>query len=106
MAHGEGKLSVPYEVFKTIKEKKLVSVAYVDENGEQSERYPINPNGSPEGITGVCSPDGRHLAMMPHPERSFLKWQWPWMPNEIKNKEASPWLKMFQNAKEWCDDNK
>jgi phosphoribosylformylglycinamidine synthase len=106
VAHGEGKLSVPYDTFKTIKFKKLASVAYVDENGEQSERYPINPNGSPEGITGVCSPDGRHLAMMPHPERAFLKWQWPWMPDEIKDKEASPWLKMFQNAREWCDNNK
>ncbi|MCX6653493.1 MAG: phosphoribosylformylglycinamidine synthase subunit PurQ, partial [Candidatus Bathyarchaeota archaeon] len=56
----------------------------------------------------------RHLAMMPHPERSFLLWQWPWIPEEWKSENwkfkvgdfhlyASPWLKLFQNAREWCD---
>jgi len=41
--------------------------------------------------------------MMPHPERVFLKWQWPWMPDDFKKLKTSPWLKMFQNAREWCD---
>ena len=68
--------------------------------------YPLNPNGSPAGVAGLCSPDGRHLAMMPHPERTFLKWQWGYMPEEWKkNVEASPWLKIFRNAREWCQEN-
>jgi len=57
-------------------------------------------------MTALCSSDGRHLAMMPHPERTFLKWQWPYMPEEWrKNLEASPWLRMFQRAMEWCSGN-
>ena len=65
---------------------------------------PFNPNGSPAGIAGLCSPDGRHLAMMPHPERTVLPWQWGWMPEQMKKTlAASPWLRMFQNAREWCE---
>jgi phosphoribosylformylglycinamidine synthase len=77
----------------------------VKDDGEITKEtdYPFNPNGSPSGMAGLCSYDGRHLAIMPHPERSFLKWQWPWMPENIQALEASPWLKMFQNAREWCD---
>ena len=48
---------------------------YVDDDNNATVEYPYNPNGSPEGIAALCSPDGRHLAMMPHPERCFLKWQ-------------------------------
>jgi len=57
-----------------------------------------------DGVAGICSKDGRHLAMMPHPERCVLPWQWPWIPEDLKNKmtDASPWLKMFRNAYEWC----
>ena len=108
VAHGEGKLSFSDDkIFSDVKEKQLLTLAYVDDKGVQTEKYPFNPNGSVEGITGLCSEDGRHLAMMPHPERSFLKWQWPWMPDELNQKwEVSPWLKMFQNAREWCDKNK
>ncbi len=47
---------------------------------------------------------GRHLAVMSHPERTFVTWEWPWMPEEWKETlEASPWLRMFQNAREWCE---
>ncbi|MEA1962650.1 MAG: phosphoribosylformylglycinamidine synthase subunit PurQ, partial [Patescibacteria group bacterium] len=107
IAHGEGKLDFPdLSILKDVKEKNLATIAYVDDKGARTEKYPFNPNGSVEGITGLCSEDGRHLAMMPHPERSFLKWQWPWMPDELnKEWEVSPWLKMFQNAREWCDLN-
>lgn len=71
------------------------------------QAYPFNPNGSPEGIAGLCSADGRHLAMMPHPERCVLLWQWPWMPAEWKEtmsrrQGASPWMRMFTNAYDWC----
>ncbi len=108
VAHGEGRLHFPdKKILAQCQKKELVSVAYVDENGQPTEDYPFNPNGSPFGITGLCSPDGRHLAMMPHPERAFLKWQWPYLPEQLAEKwPASPWLKMFQNAKEWCRQNK
>ena len=107
VAHGEGKLDFPdLNILKDVKKKNLATIAYVDGMGARTEKYPFNPNGSIGGITGLCSEDGRHLAMMPHPERSFLKWQWPWMPDELnKEWEVSPWLKMFQNAREWCDLN-
>lgn len=105
VAHGEGRAYFPDEdIKKQVLERGLAPVRYVDDTGKPTERYPFNPNGSPEGITAFCSPDGRHLAMMPHPERTFLKWQWAWMPEILQqNFSASPWLKMFQNAREWCE---
>ena len=77
---------------------------FVDDDSQITDAYPHNPNGSPQGIAALTSPDGRHLVMMPHPERAFLKWQWPWMPRDWRRDlEASPWLRMFQNAREWCE---
>ena len=104
IAHGEGKLFFPEkEIMDEVVQRGLAPIRFVDDNGEFTETYPYNPNGSSIGITAVCSPDGRHIAMMPHPERTFLKWQWPYMPEKWKkNLDASPWLKMFQNAMEWC----
>lgn len=103
VAHGEGRLHVPDD---TLLERIVVSgqapIRYVDPDGEQTTTYPYNPNGSPLGIAALCSADGRHLAMMPHPERTVLSWQWPWMPEEWRKMEVSPWLKMFSNAYEWC----
>ena len=95
-----------WSIMRDILKKDLAPIRFVDDDGVDTETYPLNPNGSPVGITGLCSPDGRHLAMMPHPERTFLKWQWAYMPEEWrKNIEASPWLKIFQNAREWCQAN-
>jgi len=104
VAHGEGRAFFPEAgVLDRIRDEGLAPVRYVNDDGGVTEAYPFNPNGSPEGIAGLCSPDGRHLAMMPHPERAFLKWQWGWMPEDWKGTlEASPWLRMFQNAREWC----
>jgi len=82
----------------------LTPAFFVDDQGLPTGQYPFNPNGSALGVTALCSPDGRHLAIMPHPERAFLKWQWPWMPESWKvSLKASPWLRMFQNAREWCE---
>lgn len=112
VAHGEGRLYFPDPTLvDEVRQRRLVSLVFVDDEGRVdgavSESYPFNPNGSPFGITGLCTPDGRHLAMMPHPERAFLKWQWPWMPTELNVRlEASPWLRMFQNAREWCEGTK
>jgi phosphoribosylformylglycinamidine synthase len=108
VAHGEGKLVFPDpSVLGEVQSKLLVPLTYVGADGHPTQLYPDNPNGSPFGYAGLCSPDGRHLAMMPHPERCFLKWQWPWMPEDWKNSlEASPWLRMFQNARTWCMENR
>jgi len=106
VAHGEGRLFFPdKEIGNKIILRELVPITYVDNQGHATTQYPFNPNGSVLGIAGLCSLDGRHLAMMPHPERCFLKWQWPWMPEGWKkNLKTSPWLKMFQNARIWCEE--
>lgn len=104
VAHGEGRVQFCSDaVLENIKANNLVPLCYVDDDGHPTTQYPLNPNGSPEGIAGLCSLDGRHLAMMPHPERCTLLWQWPWMLNDWRNTlKASPWLQMFQNAYKWC----
>lgn len=81
--------------------------SYVDDAGSPTERYPFNPNGSPAGIAALCSADGRHLAMMPHPERCFLTWQLPHAPPEagLDPYGPAPWLRLFQNAREWAEAN-
>jgi phosphoribosylformylglycinamidine synthase len=109
VAHGEGKAYFPNAVhLQEVEDKCLAPIRYTDSNNEITQKYPMNPNGSPNGIAGMCSADGRHLAMMPHPERCFLTWQWPYMPLEWKQQlhwKAAPWLKLFQNAREFCDSN-
>lgn len=106
VAHGEGLAYFPDEKMFRECEFGLAPVRFVDDDSRITGSYPFNPNGSPAGIGGLCSPDGRHLAMMPHPERATLPWQWGWMPEELKRSlTASPWLRMFQNAREWCDSN-
>ncbi|MDH3346660.1 MAG: phosphoribosylformylglycinamidine synthase [Desulfobulbaceae bacterium] len=101
--HGEGRLHFPESaLYDRITDEGLAPLVYADDNGNATEDYPFNPNGSPGGLAGLCSPDGRHLAMMPHPERVFLPWQAHWLPEEMKGLVASPWLKMFQNAYDWC----
>jgi phosphoribosylformylglycinamidine synthase len=104
VAHGEGRLLPPVPSLKRdIRKRQLAPFSFVDVNGNPTEEYPYNPNGSPEGWTALYSPDGRHLAIMPHPERSFLTWQMPWMPEEWRaTLKASPWLRMFQNMRDWC----
>ncbi|RMD57413.1 MAG: phosphoribosylformylglycinamidine synthase, partial [Nitrospirae bacterium] len=105
VAHGEGKLYFPDEhICDEVLKQHLAPIRYVDDEGKITRAYPFNPNGSPHGITALCSPDGRHLAMMPHPERTFLKWQWPWMPKDMRDMEVSPWLKMFENARVWYEE--
>jgi phosphoribosylformylglycinamidine synthase len=104
VAHGEGRMHFPdKKVLDRVEDDNLAPIRYVDDTNEVTMKYPYNPNGSEKGIASLCSVDGRHLAIMPHPERTFLKWQWPWMPEDWQqNLKASPWLKMFQNARNWC----
>lgn len=108
LAHGEGRAYFPDEsILEVVRERCLAPVRYVDDNNQITEKYPFNPNGSIQSIAALCSPDGRHLAIMPHPERTFINWQWHWMPEEMKKSlKVSPWLKIFQNAREWCEETK
>ena len=96
VAHGEG-----YADFASAKKMKAANVTlrYVDNRGKPTEIYPLNPNGSPGGITGLTTPDGRFSIMMPHPERVFRAVQHSWRPAEWK--ENGAWLRMFQNARKW-----
>jgi phosphoribosylformylglycinamidine synthase len=102
VAHGEGKYSAPDKALREAEAEQLIPIRYVDPQGESTADYPWNPNGSISGIAALCSPDGRHLAMMPHPERlAHGLWQWPYLPPKFGRLEASPWLRMFQNAYAW-----
>ncbi len=105
VAHGEGRAFFPDgAILERVLEEGLAPIRFVDDENRVSEAYPFNPNSSPHGIAGLCTPNGRHLVLMPHPERAFLKWQWGWMPEELKRSLAvSPWLRLFQNAREWCE---
>uniref|UniRef100_UPI00398EDF8E phosphoribosylformylglycinamidine synthase-like n=1 Tax=Pristiophorus japonicus TaxID=55135 RepID=UPI00398EDF8E len=104
VAHGEGYMQFESEkVLTLVTENGLAPLRYCDDSGAPTEQYPQNPNGSPLGMAGLCSADGRHLAMMPHPERCTLLWQWPWMPQDWRQSlSSSPWLRMFHNAFQWC----
>ncbi|MFA6416952.1 MAG: phosphoribosylformylglycinamidine synthase [Patescibacteria group bacterium] len=104
-AHGEGKAFFPSNKAAN---SISIPIRYVKDNGEIAKRedYPFNPNGSPDGIAGLCSADGRHLIMMPHPERTFLPWQWAYWPKEWSELETSPWLQMSQNARNWLAEHK
>jgi len=95
-AHGEGRV-----VFDSAAQRAaaLVAMRYVDSHGRATETYPHNPNGSPEGITGVTTPDGRFTIVMPHPERVFRAVQMSWQPPGLG--EDSPWMRMFRNARRW-----
>ncbi|XP_077463249.1 phosphoribosylformylglycinamidine synthase [Stigmatopora argus] len=104
VAHGEGLMQFRNpRVLDELASSGLAPLRYLDDGGRPTEEYPMNPNGSPLGIAGLCSGDGRHLAVMPHPERCTLGWQWPWAPRSFRPQlETSPWLCMFRNAAAWC----
>lgn len=92
VAHGEGKFSLP------LAEKEYKVVAKYRYDG-----YPANPNGSDYNVAGICSADGRHLAMMPHLERAIFPWQWAYYPADRKNDEITPWVEAFVNARKWVE---
>lgn len=96
VAHGEGRAQ-----FDSALDQSAAHVAlrYIDGNGAVATRYPLNPNGSPDGITGLTSDDGRATILMPHPERTLRTANMSWAPAEWG--EDSPWLRMFRNARVW-----
>ncbi len=98
VAHGEG-LAEFGSAEQLAGVKPLVALHYVENSGEVASRYPANPNGSPEGITGLTSGDGRVTIMMPHPERVIRTVQNSWHPDEWHS--DGPWLRLFRNARAW-----
>jgi phosphoribosylformylglycinamidine synthase len=97
VAHGEGRAE-----FDSAVDQAAASIAlrYVDGDGRVAEQYPLNPNGSPDGITGLTTSDGRVTILMPHPERTPRTVNLSWAP--ARWGEDSPWLRMFRNARVWC----
>ena len=100
VAHGEGYAEFA-DAAALEAARPLVALRYVDNYGRTTESYPANPNGSPGGITGLTTPDGRHTILMPHPERVFRTVQMSWQPAGLA--EDSPWMRIFRNARRWVD---
>ncbi|WP_114907435.1 phosphoribosylformylglycinamidine synthase [Ornithinimicrobium murale] len=98
VAHGEGRADF---AARGDASAVLAAARYVDHHGHPTTSYPANPNGSPGGLTAVTTSDGRFTAMMPHPERVQRNAQLSWTPGPLD--EASPWLRMFRNARVWVD---
>lgn len=100
VAHKEGRVVFTHETDEDeIIKQGLVAVRYVDNWGRKTKTYPANPNGSPLGITGLTTPDGRILCMMPNPDRVFRTVQHSWHPGTWG--EDGPWLRLFRNARKW-----
>ncbi len=100
VAHGEG-LAVFRDNGQLLAAQPYIALQFVNNRGELTETYPLNPNGSPAGITGMTSTDGRVTILMPHPERIFRTVQHSWHPDDWP--EDAPWMKMFRNARKWVD---
>ena len=98
VAHGEGHAEFA-DAAALDRARPYVTVRYVDHYGRPAATYPLNPGGSPDGITGVTTPDGRFSILMPHPERVFRTLQNSWHPEGWG--EDGPWLRMFRNARRW-----
>jgi phosphoribosylformylglycinamidine synthase len=94
-AHGEGRAQYTGQALS----QSQIALQYVGSTGITTGVYPQNPNGSPQGITGLCNTDGRITIMMPHPERTLRTVNFSWAPDNWP--EVSPWQRMFQNAHSW-----
>ncbi|HCC70580.1 MAG TPA: phosphoribosylformylglycinamidine synthase, partial [Bacteroidales bacterium] len=92
VAHGEGQFDLPYD-----------ETAYAIPIKYNHSTYPANPNGSEYDAAALCSPDGRHLAMMPHLERAFMPWQCATYPEERRKDDVTPWIQAFINARKWIE---
>jgi phosphoribosylformylglycinamidine synthase len=100
VAHGEGRGEFAAQgQAEALERAGLVAARFVDHHGTPTQRYPQNPNGSPNGMTAITTPDGRVTIMMPHPERVFRAVQYSWRPSEWR--EDGPWLRLFRNARVW-----
>ena len=95
IAHGEGKFDLPYA-----ESEYAIALKY------SYDVYPANPNGSRYATAGIVSKDGRHLAMMPHLERSLTPWNWAYYDEQRPEDEVSPWIEVFVNARKWVEENR
>lgn len=105
VAHGEGRATFRSEVdLQEAEQKGLIAARYVDAHGSIATQYPANPNGSPLGITGIQTQNGRFLALMPHPERVVQLESNSWYPLDKAREwgNVGPWFRIFQNARIWC----
>ncbi|KAG8742823.1 hypothetical protein FRC10_000869 [Ceratobasidium sp. 414] len=101
VAHGEGRAS--FEITSSgLVAGGLAPLRYINSNGRPTQTYPANPNGSPDGIAGVQTPNGRVLALMPHPERVVTVESNSWYPSSIAGWKVGPWYRLFLSAREWC----
>jgi phosphoribosylformylglycinamidine synthase len=96
VAHGEGRAAFDEPGHEAA---VIVAGRFVDHRGRPTEIYPLNPNGSKNGLTAVTTADGRFTALMPHPERVFRSLQLSWHPDGWG--EHSPWMRLFRNARKW-----
>jgi phosphoribosylformylglycinamidine synthase len=96
VSHGEGFANYSQQGDPS---QAITAMRYIDHQGQPTQQYPYNPNGSPQGITGLTTPDGRFTIMMPHPERTFRTVQSSWHPAEWE--EDNAWLRMFRNARKF-----
>ncbi|QHG08556.1 phosphoribosylformylglycinamidine synthase [Moraxella osloensis] len=97
VAHGEGFATLSDTDIAGMSAHGQIVMRYVDSHGTATEHYPLNPNGSPQGVTGICSTDGRVTLMMPHPERNLMAYNHSWKPEVWDNDGA--WMRMFRNAR-------
>ena len=98
VAHGEGRAEFSSDKsILALQDNGQLALRYVDNYGQPTEAYPFNPNGSPQGLTGLCSENGRVTIMMPHPERVYRSVQNSWHPADWN--EKAPWLRLFENAR-------
>lgn len=102
VAHGEGRCEFSDGALGKAEAERVTAMRFVDNHGNPTEHYPANPNGSPNGITGLTTADGRVTIMMPHPERIFLRKQHSWCPADWSRDEG-PWLRLFYNARTWVN---
>ncbi|KAA8894464.1 CobB/CobQ-like glutamine amidotransferase domain-containing protein [Sphaerosporella brunnea] len=102
VAHGEGRavFDSPQNL-ESLEKRGGVVIRYVDNELKQTERYPFNPNGSPNGIAGIQNKDGRVLAMMPHPERTVLAGTGSWVPEGLDQEKVGAWVALFKGARNW-----
>ncbi|MBV1915214.1 MAG: phosphoribosylformylglycinamidine synthase [Pseudomonadales bacterium] len=103
IAHGEGRVQASSEALTQLRTNQQITMQYVDNYGQSTEQFPANPNGSPDGITGLTTADGRVTIMMPHPERVFRTVQNSWYPDQSLEQwsEDAAWMRMFYNARVW-----
>ncbi|QQR50535.1 phosphoribosylformylglycinamidine synthase subunit PurQ [Candidatus Nomurabacteria bacterium] len=102
VAHGEGKYTFKdVQCAEKFRDKGLSPIRFVDHNGQLTETYPDNPNGSPYGFAGCVSEDGRFLGLMPHPERALSMLNFSWKEGYAKGMKVSPYIKLVENARQW-----